>query len=78
MHTAIAKVFTSGHSQAIRLPREFRLDTDEVYIHRAGNSLILTPRMNSWEGFVEGLTGFSDDFAVADGISADVPRRELE
>ncbi|MCB0049878.1 MAG: AbrB/MazE/SpoVT family DNA-binding domain-containing protein, partial [Caldilineaceae bacterium] len=35
---AIAKVFTSGNSQAIRLPREFRLDTTEVFITREGDS----------------------------------------
>ncbi len=73
-HTAIAKVFTSGNSQAIRLPKEFRLDAAEVIITRAGDSLILTPRMTSWAGFAEGLSGFSDDFAATDGITEDTPR----
>lgn len=35
-HTVIAKVFTSGNSQAIRLPKEFRLDAAEVIIPRGG------------------------------------------
>ncbi len=74
MTTTIAKVFTSGNSQAIRLPKEFRLDVTEVYISRSGNSLVLTPRMTSWEGFAEGLTGFSDDFDVNDGLAEDTPR----
>ncbi len=77
LHTAIAKVFTSGNSQAIRLPKEFRLDVSEVFIYKSGDSLILTPRMDSWEGFIEGLSGFSDDFSIANGISTDVPRGEL-
>lgn len=47
MNTAIAKVFTRGNSQAIRLPKEFRLDVSEVLIYRSGDSLILTPRMDS-------------------------------
>ena len=42
METAIAKVFISGNSQAIRLPKEFRLDTTEVFIQRSGDRLILT------------------------------------
>ena len=77
-HATIAKVFISGNSQAIRLPKEFRLDADEVFITRSGDSLILTPRMSSWEGFVEGLSGFSDDFAVTGGLAADTPRKTVE
>jgi antitoxin VapB len=78
MQATIAKVFTSGNSQAIRLPKEFRLDTNEVFIQRLGDSLILTPRMNSWDGFAEGFSGFSDDFDVTGGLSGDVPRRIFE
>ena len=77
-HAAIAKVFISGNSQAIRLPKEFRLDTDEVFITKSGDSLILTPRMSSWKGFVEGLSGFSDDFAVTGGLAEDAPRKSFE
>lgn len=75
MQPAIAKVFISGNSQAIRLPKEFRLDADEVYIYRSGNSLILTPHMTSWDGFADGFTGFSDDFAPAGELPPDTPRR---
>lgn len=77
MTTAIARVFTSGNSQAIRLPKEFRLNTTEMFIHRSGDSLILTPRMTSWEGFVEGLSGLSDDFDVTEGLATDVHRESL-
>ncbi|GGJ43733.1 antitoxin [Deinococcus roseus] len=38
-----SKVFTSGGSQAVRIPREFRIDTQEVTIERIGDSLIITP-----------------------------------
>jgi antitoxin VapB len=77
MNAAIARVFTSGNSQAIRLPKEFRLDTQEVYIYRSGDSLILNPRMTSWAGFAEGFTGFSDDFAVTEGVAPDASRGVL-
>jgi antitoxin VapB len=40
----IAKVFKNGRSQAVRIPKEFRFDTDEVLIERRGEKLILTPR----------------------------------
>ena len=78
MQPTTAKVFTSGNSQAIRLPQEFRLDTDEVFINKSGEKLIINPRMNSWEGFVDGFSGFSDDFAVTDGLSIDAPRKAFE
>jgi len=74
MQTAIAKVFISGNSQAIRLPKEFRLDAGEVFIQKSGDSLILTPRMCTWEGFAEGLDGFSADFSTTGGLAADAPR----
>ena len=78
MQTTTAKVFISGNSQAIRLPKEFRLDANEVFIQRSGDSLILTPRMDSWDGFVEGFSGFSDDFDVTSELPADLPRKAFE
>lgn len=41
--TARAKVFMSGRSQAVRIPKEFRLDATEVAIRRQGDALILEP-----------------------------------
>ena len=38
-----AKIFWSGRSQAVRLPKEFRFDTDEVRIRRHGSGVILEP-----------------------------------
>jgi len=39
-----ARVFNSGNSQAVRLPREFRLDEDEVVIKKIGDMIILLPK----------------------------------
>ena len=38
----IAKIFMNGRSQAVRLPKEFRFDVDEVYIRKEGESVIIT------------------------------------
>lgn len=40
---ATAKVFTTGRSQAVRLPKEFRFNTKEVTIERQGDAVILRP-----------------------------------
>lgn len=61
----IAKLFWNGRSQAVRLPKEFRFDGDEVEIRRDGESVILEPvRKRDWpEGYWEWI---------------DAHRRELE
>ena len=61
-----AKVFRSGNSQAVRIPKEFQLEGDEVEIRRKGDQLILRPKSHSWGTLIDSLTKFTDDF-LADG-----------
>lgn len=44
-----AKIFWSGRSQAVRLPKEFRFEGDEVLISREGDSIILEPLPKGWD-----------------------------
>lgn len=57
-----AKVFKSGNSQALRLPKEFNTDEKQFYIRRIGSSLLLSPKASSWEMVTRSLTSFSDDY----------------
>lgn len=57
-----AKLFRNGRSQAVRLPKEFRFEGDEVYVKRVGNAVVLLPRHESWQGLFESLEFFSEDF----------------
>jgi antitoxin VapB len=59
---ATAKLFQNGRSQAVRLPKEFRLQGKEVKISKQGNKIILEPIENSWELWFASLSQFSDDF----------------
>jgi len=59
---ASAKVFRSGNSQAVRLPKEFQLDVNEVEIFRRGNEIILIPRPKSWDDYFKHGRRFTDDF----------------
>jgi len=61
-----AKVFKSGNSQAVRIPKEFHLEDDEVEIRRKGDSLILRPKKRSWATLFESLDKFTEDF-MAEG-----------
>jgi len=65
MKRGIAKVFKTGRSQAVRIPKRFRFATDEVVIERDGEKVILTPRPRSWKEY----------FATAPKLPADFPRR---
>ena len=60
-----AKVFWSGRSQAVRLPRAFRVDGREVRIRRRGRAIVLEPVPDSWE-WLDALVGpLDDDFVTA-------------
>jgi antitoxin VapB len=60
-----AKVFWSGRSQAVRLPRAFRVDAGEVRIRRRGRAIVLEPVPESW-AWLDALVGeLDEDFASA-------------
>ncbi len=59
---ATARVFKSGNSQAVRLPKEFRFEGDKVFIKRVGNAVVLLPYHESWQPLFDSLDQFSDDF----------------
>lgn len=73
----VAKVFETGRSQAVRLPKRFRFDSSEVYIQRLGKAVILVPKESAWETFLEGLYGFSDDF-LENGREPEMPSKREE
>jgi antitoxin VapB len=60
MHTA--KIFKSGNSQAVRLPKDFQFNVSEVQIFRRGDEVVLKERSRNLERIFELLTGLSDDF----------------
>ena len=59
-----AKVFQSGRSQAIRLPKEFRVSGREVHLRKTAGGFIVLER-DPWEVFHEGVAELSADFFAA-------------
>ncbi|MCY4563360.1 MAG: type II toxin-antitoxin system VapB family antitoxin [Gammaproteobacteria bacterium] len=59
-----AKVFMSGKSQAVRLPKKFRFTAgcNEVTIRQVGRHLILSPRFSDWDDYWANSTRPSGDF----------------
>ena len=56
-----AKIFETGRSQAVRLPKKFRFNADEVVIQQLGDAVLLVPKESLWQTFLDGLKGFTDD-----------------
>ena len=78
-----AKVFTTGRSQAVRLPKAFRFATSEVTIERQGDAVILRPKVQTkdewWDEMEQILAGFEgmpgeierDRTGLSDSVSFD-------
>ncbi len=58
-----AKLFINGRSQAVRLPKEFRFDGDEVFIKRVGDAVVLLPR-RGWGTLFDALDAFEPGFSI--------------
>ena len=70
----VAKIFSNGGSQAVRLPKNCRFDQDEVLVNRIGSVVILMPKNDPWAPMMQSLDMFTEDF-LADGIE-DLPVQE--
>lgn len=70
----IARVFRSGNSQAVRLPKQFRLKSKEVNIFRRGDEIVLRERTASMVRAFDLLAGLPDDFEIP-GREKDRPQK---
>lgn len=57
-----ARVFKSGNSQAVRLPKDFKLDVTEVHVFQKDGDLVLRPLRKAWQDYFKRGRRFSDDF----------------
>jgi antitoxin VapB len=82
MTTAVlstAKVFTTGRSQAVRLPKEFRFDTKEVTIERQGDAVVLRPKVETKDEWWAKMEKILASFEGMEEIERDrSPPREIE
>ncbi len=71
-----AKLFKNGSSQAVRLPKEFRFEGEEVILYRDGNRVIMQPIKSTWDEFFFQPKRVSDDF-MKDREDTPPQKREL-
>jgi antitoxin VapB len=57
-----AKLFRNGRSQAVRLPKEYRLPGTRVFLKKIGNAVVLIPEEDSWQSLFDSLDRFSADY----------------
>ncbi len=62
MGTRITKIFMNGRSQAVRLPKEYRFDTEEVYSTKQGQNVIISAKKPTWDEFFDSKSVFDGDF----------------
>jgi antitoxin VapB len=70
-----ARVFMTNRSQAVRLPKEYQFSTDEVFIRKEGEDVILSPRPRDWRPYLESAPVASGSFM--DNVE-DLPVQERE
>ncbi len=76
--TILGKVFQNGRSQAIRIPKEFRVDCDEVYIEKVDNTLIIKPKeSNKWDNFFNNLEKVDTSDFLSDRNQPKAQERDL-
>lgn len=77
-----ARIFMTGRSQAVRLPAEFRFDTDEVFVRRDPETgdVVLSRRPGDWNEFfaLADAAGIPDDFLTDRGDTPPPQREALE
>ncbi len=74
----IAKVFKNGRSQAIRIPKEYRVNTDEVYIEKVGDTLIIKPKKEDrWDVFFDKLKDVDTKDFMKERNQLSIQEREL-
>ena len=72
------RVFMSGNSQAVRLPKEFRIEGDTVYIKKEGDAIVLLPCRKSWQPLLDAVGMVSPDFMEDRNQPEQQERPELE
>lgn len=75
-----ARIFQSGNSQAVRLPKEFRFEVETVEIFRRGDEVVLRPQTSNAAGIFDALANLGTVDFMADGREDEPPqaRESLE
>lgn len=68
-----AKIFMIGRSQAVRIPKQYRFDTKEIFINKIGNAVILIAKKDLAKEYKKGLETLRDENFLQEGIPESIP-----
>lgn len=71
-----AKIFMNNRSQAVRLPKEFQLRTQDVFIRKEGSDVVLSPRPFDWTAYFNEAPVASAEFM--EGFEETCPSRSVK
>ncbi len=74
--TTVARLFWDGVGQAVRLPKEFRFEGDEVCVKRVGDAVILYPMGSEWALMDEAIGQVDEDFMADRNQPREADRQE--
>ena len=72
-----ARIFQSGRSQAVRLPKAYRFEGDEVVVRHFGNGVLLLPLREPWAMLEAALDAFEPGFQINRDQPAEQLREEI-
>ena len=72
-----ARLFLSGRSQAVRLPKEYRFAGTEVVVKHFGNGVLLLPVDDPWQTLAAGLDAFEPGFLLTRDQPQEQDRAEI-
>jgi antitoxin VapB len=73
-----ARLFQSGRSQAVRLPKEYRFTGTEVVVKHFGNGVLLLPIDDPWQTLEAGLAAFEPGFRLVREQPSQPPRADID
>lgn len=74
----VAKLFQTGRSQAVRLPKAFRFNCTEVAIKRFGCGVLLLPIDNPWDIMLEAINEFEPGFQMERADQGEQLRKDFK
>ena len=72
-----ARLFQSGRSQAVRLPKDYRFSATEVVVQHFGNGVLLLPADNPWQTLQAGLAAFEPAFEPGFVLTRQQPEEQV-
>jgi len=78
MGLAEAKIFKNGQSQAVRLPKEFRMSGSSVFVKHMGNAVLLIPKNSVWDLMEEGLNESDPEFSFSRDQGEEQVREQID